>query len=228
MMEDGRDEALNGYDTLVRSFDLEPPEGFSNMAEFQCRAERMRWTACIPRRANIIDQSLRGGTQTPDHLFGAGHAAGGQSCKRGSTRRWRAISPSWREDAAHPFLSRRGTRISAMPAPGRRGCAIAAFTSIISIPMGWISSCYYVAVPDAVKDETAQAGLDQVRRAVLGCRAEKSRPPRHPAGAGTAGAVSLLYVARHHPVSRPRRRTTIAFDVVPQKSLKLQQISDLV
>src|SRR6185437_2012985 len=31
MMDDGRDEAFNGYDTLVRVFDLEPPEGFSDM-----------------------------------------------------------------------------------------------------------------------------------------------------------------------------------------------------
>ena len=26
MMDDGRDEAFNGYDSLVRVFDLEPPE----------------------------------------------------------------------------------------------------------------------------------------------------------------------------------------------------------
>ncbi len=34
ILEDGRDDILNGYDTLVREFDLAPPDGFSDMESF--------------------------------------------------------------------------------------------------------------------------------------------------------------------------------------------------
>ncbi|HEX4178346.1 MAG TPA: tetratricopeptide repeat protein, partial [Rhizomicrobium sp.] len=64
MMEDGRDEALNRYDSLVRSFDLEPPEGFSDMASFNT-ALNASLDRLHPRSRELIDQSLRGGTQTP-------------------------------------------------------------------------------------------------------------------------------------------------------------------
>ena len=41
MMGDERDEMLNGYDDLIRVFDLEPPQGFSSMADFN--AELNAW-----------------------------------------------------------------------------------------------------------------------------------------------------------------------------------------
>ncbi|HWX90136.1 MAG TPA: tetratricopeptide repeat protein, partial [Rhizomicrobium sp.] len=71
MLEDGRDESLNGYNSLVRIFDLDPPEGFSSMesfnAELNASLDRLH-----PKTREFIDQSLRGGTQTPSHLFPAG------------------------------------------------------------------------------------------------------------------------------------------------------------
>ena len=71
MLEDGRDESLNGYDTLVRSFDLEPPEGFSDMASFNAELNASL-DRIHPKSRELIDQSLRGGTQTPGQLFPAG------------------------------------------------------------------------------------------------------------------------------------------------------------
>ena len=41
MLGDERDEMLNGYDSLIRIFDLEPPEGFSDMESFN--AELNAW-----------------------------------------------------------------------------------------------------------------------------------------------------------------------------------------
>ena len=71
MMEDGRDEALNRYDSLVRIFDLDPPEGFSDMADFNAELNASL-DRLHPKSREFIDQSLRGGTQTPGHLFPAG------------------------------------------------------------------------------------------------------------------------------------------------------------
>ena len=36
---DACDEALSGYDSFVRVFDLEPPDGFSSMASFNTELE---------------------------------------------------------------------------------------------------------------------------------------------------------------------------------------------
>ena len=71
MTEDGRDAAINRYDSLVRIFDLEPPAGFSDMesfnAELNASLDRLH-----PKSRELINQSLRGGTQTPGHLFPTG------------------------------------------------------------------------------------------------------------------------------------------------------------
>ena len=132
-MGDERDETLNGYDSLIQSFDLEPPDGFSSMDDFN--AELNAWLDRVhPATREYLNQSLRGGTQTPDQLFGAGHDAGGEDPRRASTRRSAAISPNMtrRRPASLPVAA--GAGLSAMPAPGRHACAIAAFTSTISIP----------------------------------------------------------------------------------------------
>ena len=56
-MGDERDEALNGYDSLIRIYDLEPPEGFSDMESFN--AELNAWLDRVhPATREYLDQSL--------------------------------------------------------------------------------------------------------------------------------------------------------------------------
>ena len=91
-MADARDETLNGYDSLIRSFELEPPDGFTSMDDFN--AELNAWLDRMhPATREYLDQSLRGGTQTPGPDFRQGPCAGGENPRRASTRRWGAISP---------------------------------------------------------------------------------------------------------------------------------------
>ena len=72
MLGDERDEALNGYDSLIQIYDLDPPEGFSDMESFN--AELNAWLDRVhPATREYLDQSLRNGSQTPDKLFGTGH-----------------------------------------------------------------------------------------------------------------------------------------------------------
>ena len=105
MMDDARDETLNGYDTLVRSFDLEPPRGFSRMEDFNAELNAAL-DQVHPQSREYINQSLRGGTQTVAHLFGAGHELVERIRARidETVARYIAEMP---QDAAHPFLSRR-------------------------------------------------------------------------------------------------------------------------
>ena len=62
LLNDERDEALNGYDNLIGIFDLEAPQGFSSMADFN--AELDHWLDRLhPNSREHIGQSLRGGSQ---------------------------------------------------------------------------------------------------------------------------------------------------------------------
>src|SRR6185369_12424608 len=101
---DERDEALNGYDRLIRVFDMEPPDGFSSMERFN--AELGAYLAQLhPQTDAYLEQSLYGGTQTEGMLFGAGHTL----VEKVRTRIEQAISSYIAElktDADHPFLAR--------------------------------------------------------------------------------------------------------------------------
>jgi tetratricopeptide (TPR) repeat protein len=215
MLEDGRDERLNGYDTLVRSFDLEPPEGFSNMADFNAELDQAlgRWHRDT---GEYLGQSLRGGTQTPDNLFGTGHALVKKIQARIDQVIERYIA-ELAEDATHPFLSRRTRdfRYSGSWSSRLRDCG---FHVNHLHPMGWISSCYYVAVPDAAKDETTRQGWIKFGEPSM---AVALKNPVRRAIQPVVGRLVLFPSYMWHgtiPFRDRADRTTIAFDVLPQKS----------
>ena len=109
MMDDERDEALNGYDTLVREFYLEPPEGFSSMADFNAELNGAL-DSMHPDTREFINQSLRGGTQTPDQLFeNALPLVAGlrRRIDEAMARYIAELTLNGADNEAHPFLSRR-------------------------------------------------------------------------------------------------------------------------
>jgi tetratricopeptide (TPR) repeat protein len=212
MMEDGRDESLNGYDSLVRSFDLDPPEGFSSMesfnAELNASLDRLH-----PRSRELIDQSLRGGTQTPGHLFPAGLPLVDKLKKRIDEAVARYIV-ELDGDASHPLLSRRGKTFRYSGSWSSRlhdsGFHVNHFH-----PDGWISSCYYVSVPGAAKDETAMQGWIKFGEPALDVVLK--RPIRRTIQP-VPGRLVLFPSYMWHgtvPFHDQAARTTIAFDVVP-------------
>jgi tetratricopeptide (TPR) repeat protein len=212
MMEDGRDEALNRYDNLVRSFDLEPPEGFSDMASFNAELNAAL-DRLHPKSRELIDQSLRGGTQTPGHLFPAGLPLVDKLKQRIDQAVARYIA-ELDEDPDHPLLSRRGRNFryagSWSSRLGDSGFHVNHFH-----PDGWISSCYYVSVPDAVKDETARQGWIKFGEPAFD--AVLKQPVRR-AVQPVAGRLVLFPSYTWHgtvPFHDKAARTTIAFDVVP-------------
>ena len=212
MIEDGRDEALNGYDDLVRIFDLEPPEGFSDMADFNTELNASL-DRLHPQTREFIEQSLRGGTQTPGHLFPAGLPLVAKLKQRIDEAVARYIA-ELDEDAAHPLLSRRAKRFDYSGSWSSRlhdsGFHVNHFH-----PDGWISSCYYVSVPEAVKDETAKQGWIKFGEPALDL--VLTHPVRRTIQP-VPGRLVLFPSYMWHgtvPFHDKAARTTIAFDVVP-------------
>lgn len=212
MLGDGRDEMLNDYSRLVRSFDLEPPDGFADMASFNAELNASL-DRLHPKSREVIDQSLRGGTQTPGHLFPAGLPLVSKLKQRIDEAVARYIA-ELQEDETHPFLSRRRSDFRYSGSWSSRlhdsGFHVNHFH-----PDGWISSCYYVSVPAAVEDETAMQGWIKFGQPAIDAPLENPiRRSIRPA----AGRLVLFPSYTWHgtvPFKDKAARTTIAFDVVP-------------
>jgi tetratricopeptide (TPR) repeat protein len=212
LMDDERDERLNGYDTLIQVFELEPPEGFSSMEDFN--AELGAWLDdAHPKTREYLNQSLRGGTQTADEIFGRGHALVEKVRVRIDQAVERYIA-DLKEDGEHPFLSRRarGFRYSGSWSSRLRDCG---FHVNHIHPLGWISSCYYVSVPKAVENETERQGWIKFGEPSFDL---KLREPIRRAIKPRPGRLVLFPSYMWHgtiPFHDAQARTTIAFDVVP-------------
>jgi hypothetical protein len=210
MMGDTRDETLMGYDELVRVFDMEPPAGFSSMAAFNEELDHYLGTLHPPTR-EFLGQSLRGGTQTRRHLFGAGH----EMVERVKLRIDEAVGRYIAElerDPHHPFRARRSGAFTFAGAWSSR-LADCGFHANHIHPMGWISSCYYVGLPDAVKDKETKQGWIKFGEpdidVGLGFRRAIQPAP---------GRLVLFPSYMWHgtiPFHDSMPRTTIAFDVMP-------------
>ena len=214
LLGDERDEALNRYDSLVQVFDLEAPEGFSSMEDFNaelCAAlDKLH-----PNMRAHLNQTLRSGTQTQGHLFGSGQLLVDKIQARindAIARYLGALKP----DEAHPFLSRRGRgfRYAGSWSSRLRDCG---FHVNHIHPKGWISSCYYAGVPDVVKDEKEKQGWIKFGESGFVQLGEKNPPPRRSVQP-VPGRLVLFPSYMWHgtvPFHGPMPRTTIAFDVIP-------------
>jgi tetratricopeptide (TPR) repeat protein len=207
-----QDEHLNGYNSLIRVFDLEPPDGFSNMADFNAELglelERLH-----PKTQAYLEQSLHGGTQTQGHLFGAGHVM----VEKLRARIEAALSAYIADlgpDDQHPFLARR-----------RNGFRFAgAWSSLMREqgfhvnhlhPQGWVSSCYYVTVPEVANDHDTRQGWIKFGEPELDVALND---PIRRAVQPVPGRLVLFPSYMWHgtiPFRDPSIRTTIAFDAVP-------------
>ena len=209
---DPREEELNDYESMVRVFDLPPPEGYSGMDAFNrdlnAYLDPMHTDAREP-----LEQTLRKGTQTHDNLIGRGH----DLVERLRARIDDAVAAyiaSMKPDDAHPLFRRRARAIHYQGSWSARLSDCGFHTNHVH-PFGWISSCYYVALPDVVADEDGKQGWikfgepnfemglsDPVRRVV------KPVP----------GRLVLFPSYMWHgtiPFHSQQTRTTIAFDAVP-------------
>ncbi len=211
VQDDSRDEALSGHGTFIRVFDLEPPDGFSDMASFNAALEDYLDRFQDDRREHL-NQTLRGGTRASLRPFGAGHELAELLKPRIDETIGRYIA-GMKDLGDHPFTGRR-----------RDGFAYAgSWSSRITDrgyhlnhihSGGWISSAYYVAVPEPFGDDPQAGHLKfgeppwdiGLKNPVL--RTVQPLP----------GRLVLFPSYMWHgtvPFQGPQSRTTIAFDLVP-------------
>lgn len=213
MMGDERDEALSRYDRYIRAFDLKAPDGFSSMADFN--AELSAYLDRLhPGTREYPNQSLRGGTQTPDHIFGAGHELVDRLERRISEAVLDYIA-GLEGDAAHPFVSRRSHAFQYRGSWSSRLGAEGFHVNHIH-PQGWISSCYYVSVPNVTKDTRHRQGW--IKFGEPGLDVGLANPIRlviQPVPGRLVLFPSFLWHGTV-PVKDQGIRTTVAFDVVPK------------
>ncbi len=202
---------LFDYERFVRSYRLEPPRGWSSMAALN--ADLLRALHARHRVvSHPLDQSLRHGSQTtrnlvadPDPTISAALGCFHEALK--------SYVSELARDAGHPFTRRNGgsARIDASwSVQLRRG----GFHVNHLHPQGWISSAYYVAVPQEVANPTMKSGwlkFGEPRYAVPGATPEHFVQPE-------AGLLVLFPSYMWHGTNAifgPEPRTTIAFDALP-------------
>jgi tetratricopeptide (TPR) repeat protein len=206
---------LNGYDSLIQIFDLTPPSGYTDMAVFnQQLASYLAGLHCDQRE--YFTQTARGGTRLFDEVFDNGHALVDRLKRRIDDVVARYVA-TLRGNAAHPFIARRtpaflynGSWSSTLKDRGFHVNHIHA--------SGWISSAYYVAVPDVVNDASDQQGW--LKFGEPGVEFGASFVPRRFVQP-VAGRLVLFPSYLWHgtvPFHSTQTRTTIAFDVVPARS----------
>jgi tetratricopeptide (TPR) repeat protein len=209
---DSRDEALNRYGDHVQVIELEPPEGYTDMEAFN-----RELSAYLDRQhgsaMEYFTQTLRRGTQLHDDLFSGGHNLVDRLRRRidEAIRHYAAALPASQK---HPFSSRRsrGFRYAGSWSSRLTDCG---FHVNHIHQQGWISSCYYVAVPEVVTDTAARQGWLKFGEAPeeFGSRFRPQRMVQP-----KPGLLVLFPSYMWHgtiPFHSAQSRTTIAFDAVP-------------
>ena len=215
ILGDEREYYLNGYDDLIRIYDIEPPEGYADISSFN-RDLDAYLDRLHPEAREYIDQSLRYGTQTLGKLFGAGHDLV-EKLRRSIEPALQRYIKDMRADDKHPLLSRRAGGFAFTDSWSSRLRDCGYHTNHIH-PKGWISSVYYIALPESVAYAESKEGwlkfgepsfdipfADPIRRAVQ---------PK-------SGQLVLFPSYMWHgtvPFRSVKSRTTIAFDAVPVKA----------
>lgn len=214
LLEDPREHWLCDYDQLVGLVDIEVPEGFENMAAFlEALTENLNQRH--QARREPIQQSLRGGSQTPGRLFGGSDpllAATKAALVRG-VEGWLATLPT---DASQPFLMRKARSVRIGGAWSVKLWSSGNHVNHIH-PEGWISSAFYVALPPSVTDSSPgnQAGCIQFGQPQA--ELKLGLPPRRVIRP-EPGKLALFPSYMWHgtvPFEDEQPRITIAFDMTP-------------
>ena len=211
LLDTSRYRELCDYGRLVRTFELEPPAGWSSMAELNA-AVLDALNARHRFATHPLDQSVRNGSQTARSLLTDPDPAI-QALMRAFAAPIRGYQELIGTSSAHPLSARNRGAVRFSGAWSvqlrREGYHVNHFH-----PQGWISSAYYVSVPDEVNNLDLMSGwikFGEPRFAVPGAAPEVFVKP-HP------GRLVLFPSYMWHgtnPIHGSEPRTAIAFDVVP-------------
>jgi Tfp pilus assembly protein PilF len=214
LLGDPREDWLCGYERLVGEVLVEPPPGFADEATFLAALE----ATLLPMHKATrepVNQSLRGGSQTPGVLFGRRDpmvTATRDAIARAVARHVERLP----DDATHPFLRRKSTQVRFVGSWSVRLWSTGRHINHFH-QEGWLSSAFYVSLPPSV--------LQPEEGDIAGCIQFGEPPPE--LGLGLAprrvirprpGQLALFPSYLWHgtvPFTDDAPRLTIAFDAVP-------------
>lgn len=203
---------LVDFDKYVRSYDIAAPAGHADARAFNgALAEELQKLHTF--KVEPIEQTLRGGTQTSGLLFEKRSGIIGSVKERLAE----AVSDYIRHlprDPNHPTAARARDDFSFTHSWSCKLRSDGYHTNHVH-PMGWISSAYYVSVPDEIEESRERAGWLKFGESNLAL-GEHDRPEN--AVKPAVGRLVLFPSFYWHGTFRfssSRDRLTIAFDVVP-------------
>ncbi|MDR7123066.1 tetratricopeptide repeat protein [Rheinheimera soli] len=210
----GQDRAyrqLYDFDRFIQIRPISLPFGFTSVAQFNQQllqlVVQLHHNSCHP-----LEQSLRHGTQTEDHLFLRQEPLI-QLLKQHITEQVRLYIESLPEDNGHPFLCRKAKDFLYTGAWSVR-LNNSGFHKNHYHSEGWISGCYYIDVPDRVEQQGQgwiKFGQAEFHQALMMEPDFLIKPD--------AGVVVLFPSMMWHgtqPFSGSQYRVTVAFDLIPQ------------
>lgn len=214
LLGDAREHWLCDYERLVTSLQIETPAGFASLDAFLA-ALRTRLDAMHLAGREPVQQSLRGGSQTPGRLFGRKDPLIGQLqlAIEQAIGRWLPTLPT---DERHPFLSRKANRMRMSGSWSVKLWSSGLHVNHIH-PEGWMSSAFYVSLPPSVRQPAGESHAGHLQfgqpPAELGLSLEPRRILRP-----QAGHLALFPSFFWHgtvPFEDEQPRVTVAFDMVP-------------
>ena len=210
MLGDARYGQLHDYPRLVRTYKLRPPARFTDIVQFNAELARELSRLHRPEQRPLA-QSLRGGTQTERNLpAGNPLIADFFAMIDAPIRDYIA---RLRDGDQHPTDRRKsaGYRVAgSWSVQLQQG----GFHINHVHPQGWLSSAYYIELPDVAGDGANRAGwlkFGEPGMPVAGC------PPDHFVKPAAGMLVLFPSYLWHGTVAFEEggRRLTAAFDVVP-------------
>lgn len=210
--EEREESWLAGYESLVACYDLPAPEGYRNMLDFNRDLAAYLEPLHDDKREHFT-QTLRGGTRLYDEVFNNGHTL----VERLRARIDAAVAHhigTLPTDDRHPFLSRRTTGFRYVSSWSSRLLDRGFHLNHVH-PQGWISSAYYVSVPQVCRGHSSRQGWLKLGEPTedFGSRYAPRRYIQ-PAPGRLVLFPSYLWHGTV-PFESEQVRITIAFDVAP-------------
>lgn len=209
---DPRYARLVDHAKYVKIYDVKAPDGYEDVAAFNQALARELDALHLARRAPV-DQSLRGGTQTTGRLFDETSRA----VREVRSAIELAVADYIRtlpEEPDHPMVQRRS---EAFAFAGSWSCRLAAGGQHGNHVHheGWISSAYYVRLPDSVAaDDSARRGWLKLGESNLALGERDQAEVHIKPAVGRLVLFPSFYWHGTVPFD-DGDRLTLAFDVVP-------------
>ncbi len=217
LLDDPREAWLCDYAELIALLDVPPPAGFADSASFVAALQQTVEPLHLATR-EPVQQSLRGGSQTPGRLFGRDTPvlAAAQQALMQTVNQWLR---TLKVDPEHPFRRHIGADAAICGSWSVKLWSAGKHVNHIH-PQGWMSSAFYLALPPSVTDPThadSQAGYIQFGQPPVELGLDL--PPRRVIRP-EIGKLALFPSYMWHgtvPFADPQPRISIAFDMTPEQ-----------